>query len=94
MFLSQSDDSISILYADRSPCPVCGNLTGDCKGDSTYHGSIQIAPKPAKDPSATFRVPKRIYTEEVVNGRKIRKLLYPKGAAITAEEAKRLGLIP
>lgn len=85
---------MEILYADRLPCPICGHPTGDCVGESHYNGQINFLPKVKPDPGATFRVPKRIYEEVEINGKMVKKLLYPIGAAITTEEAQRLGLLP
>lgn len=91
---SSESSNLTILSADRLKCPVCGSAHGDCTGDTKYQGGINFIAKKENDPRATFRVPKRIYEETTVNGRKRRKLLYAKGAAITPEEAKRLGLLP
>lgn len=82
------------LPADRQPCPVCKHPTGDCVGDSQYHGRIEFLPKKIDDPRATFSVPRRIYQKKFVNGKKRKVLLYPIGARITFEEAKRIGLLP
>ena len=91
---SSASHSITFLSADRGPCMVCGAPSGDCKGDAEYHGQINFIPMKPDDPRATFRVPRRIYEEVEVNGRKRMKLLYAQGAAITPEEAKRIGLLP
>ncbi len=87
---------IQISYAEPvfGKCPVCGTAGGNCKGETGYHGSVNIIAKKENDPRATFRVPRRVYKEVEVNGRKVSQLLYAVGAAITPEEAKRLGFLP
>jgi len=79
-----SDYQIDYVPAEAGPCPVCGEA--NCKGESGYHGAINIEPRKRKDPRATFRVPHRVYEDG--------KLLYAKGESITPAEAKRLGLMP
>lgn len=91
---SESPATVTILSADRQNCPVCGGKNGDCVGDSRYSGSMTFVPKRPDDPRATFSVPKRIYENVDVNGKSVRRLLYPVGARITPEEAQRLGLLP
>lgn len=86
--------NVEVLHADRKDCPVCGTRHGDCTGDSRYMGAINFIPKKLDDPRATFSVPKRIYENVELNGKTVRRLLYPVGARITPEEAKRLGLMP
>ncbi len=90
------DDAQSITIAEpvTGLCPVCGTAGGNCKGDSAYHGVVNVIPKKEHDPRATFRVPRRVYEEKTVNGKTVKKLLYPKGAAITPQEAQRLGFLP
>lgn len=90
------DSNIPVSFAaPMDGCPVCGDPTGNCKGDSTFQGSITFEPKSLRpDPAATFTVPKRVYRETKVGKRTVKKLLHPIGARITIEEAKELGLIP
>lgn len=78
-------------------CPVCGAEGNNCTGgEASMYDSVVtfVPPKPLNDPLATFIVPERIYEETVVGTRTVRKLLYPAGAKIRPEEAKRLGLLP
>lgn len=92
-FYSEQKTQRVMDFAEAGPCPVCGDPTGNCKGDSEFAGAIQITPPAKDDPFATFTVPERVYSEEVVNGRTRKKLLYAKGDRIRTEEAKRLGLL-
>lgn len=80
-------------FAEAGPCIVCGDPSGNCKGDSDFAGAIQITPPGKEDPFATFSVPERVYEKEVVNGRTRKKLIHAKGDRIRPEEAKRLGLM-
>lgn len=82
-----------VVEFDGGPCPVCGESGGNCKGESEFAGSIQIAPPVKDDPFATFTVPERIYIEEESGSKTVKRLLYPQGARIRPEEAKRLGLM-
>jgi hypothetical protein len=85
--------SVEIAAFDGGPCPVCGAAGGNCKGESDFEGAAQILPPKKDDPFATFTVSERVYAHVTVNGRTRRKLLYPQGARIRPEEAKRLGLM-
>lgn len=85
--------SQDITFTEGGPCPVCGDPTGNCKGDSGFAGAIDILPPAKEDPFATFTVPERIYDVEVVNGRTRKKLVYAKGDRIRPDEAKRRGLM-
>jgi len=85
-----------ILHADRSPCPVCGHPTGDCKGD---------LPKPARlagmsDKLETLKHAQTVYVEEDIHeeiqitpGRTTKILKHPAGSQISYEDAEKLGLI-
>jgi hypothetical protein len=88
------DYEVEFVAASAGPCPVCGAAGGNCRGDSEFHGTINIFPSQRNDPRATFRVPHRIYEEVQVGSRTVKKLLYAKGDRITPAEAKRLGLLP
>lgn len=74
-------------------CPVCGAEDGNCKGNGEFDHMIEFKPEAKPDPAATFSVPQRIYTEEQIGSRIVRKLLYGIGDRITVVEAKRLGLL-
>lgn len=84
---------MTMEFAEAGPCPVCGDPTGNCKGESGFSGAIQISPPALPDPFATFTVPDRVYVKETIKGRTRKKLLYAKGDRIRTEEAKRLGLL-
>lgn len=86
--------SLPIYYApsDLPNCIVCGAANGTCTGESGFDHMI-VLDKEKPDPRATFIVPERVFEETQVGSRLIRKLLYPKGARITPEEAYRCGFI-
>lgn len=92
-FYSERKTERVMDFAEAGPCPVCGDPSGNCKGDSEFSGAIQFTPPAKEDPFATFTVPERIYEKEIVNGRTRKKLIYAKGDRIRPEEAKRLGLM-
>lgn len=92
-FYSERKISEDVTFTEGGPCPVCGDASGNCKGDSSFEGAIQIAPPEKEDPFATFTVPERVYDVEVTNGRTRKKLIHAKGDRIRPEEAKRLGLL-
>ncbi len=85
-----------ILHADRSPCPVCGHPTGDCKGDQ---------PPPTRlagmdDKLETLKHAQNVYVEEdifdeiqITPGRTTRILRHAAGSQVSYEEAEKLGLI-
>lgn len=73
-------------------CPVCGATGGNCKGSSNFDPGMVFLPPKKDDPRETFRVQERVYVEEKVGTRTIRKLLYSPGDKITPEEARRVGL--
>lgn len=85
---------IQFAQPEFGKCPVCGAAGGNCKGEESYHGSINIEPRKKDDPRATFRVPRRVYEEKKVGSKTVRSLLYARGDAITPAEAKRLGFLP
>lgn len=76
-------------------CPVCGELDATCVGEYPFSGGILFDDEPPRDnPAATFIVPRRIWVEEQVGTRSVKRLKYPVGARITPEEARSLGLLP
>jgi hypothetical protein len=84
-----------IVSNDSGYCIVCGMPGGNCKGEANSADQIRFIPnKSLNDPLATFSVPERIYEESYDGSKKVKKLLYPKGAKIRPDEARRLGLIP
>lgn len=90
----QTDYQITFLEAEAGPCPVCGEPNGNCRGESTYSGSVTFEPPTRENPGATFTVANRVYEEVKEHGRVVKRLLYPIGARITPDEAKRLELMP
>lgn len=85
---------VEILYANRSPCPVCAHPTGDCVGhDPGIESSVTFTRK-VVDPNATFTVPERVYETILQGKRRTRRLVYAPGDRITPTEARRLGLMP
>lgn len=87
--------SYELVSADGESCIVCGARGTNCVGESHSSDQIRFIPNvPVDDPFATFTVPERIYVEETKGKRTVRTLLYPKGARIRPEVAKKLGLMP
>jgi len=93
-FRSQSD-GISVLRADRQPCPVCGHPTGDCGGDSGppivifgYNTNSSL------DETQTFLIEDDIFDErEIAPGVVTKFLVHRKGTHIPLNKAKEMGLI-
>lgn len=87
---------VEVTFAEfMDGCPVCGDPSGNCKGDSTFSGSVLFEDTPRRNnPAATFIVPRRVYEPQTVGRRVVKKLKYQKGARITLEEARLAGLLP
>lgn len=89
-------EGVSILRADRQPCPVCGHPTGDCTGDT---------PPPAKiaglggvieklKQSQTVLIEEDIFEErQITQFTKARVILHHKGSYVTLDVAQKLGLL-
>lgn len=92
-FYSLADQDIDFLPAEEGGCPVCKDSTGNCTGDSEYHGAVFFKPPRRPDPAETFSLPERVYEEVVENGKKVKRLLYAKGTRVRPAEAKRLGFL-
>ena len=98
-FYESAPDDYEIANFEPGRCPVCGADGSNCKSeheDKYLEKGILFSPQAPKgeDPLATFIVPERIYESNMVGSREVKRLLYPKGARIRPEEAKRLGLLP
>jgi hypothetical protein len=95
MSFYEESQSYEILSHDGGPCIVCGTSGGNCRGEINSVDQIRFVPKAlANDPFATFIVPERIYEEYFDGSKVVKKLIYPKGARIRPDEARRLGLLP
>ena len=87
---------VSILRADRQPCPVCNHPTGDCTGESSppkhitgLNGVIEKLKE-----QQTFLIENDIYEErQITQFTKARVIKHHKGSYVTIEEAKNLGLL-
>ena len=87
-----TDTEVSSL--EDGPCPVCGAPNRTCAGPDCAMVVAFTPSQPHDDPLAPFFVRNSIYPEFQLGICLVKKLLYPKGALIRPEEAKRLGLIP
>lgn len=89
-------DDVTLLRADRLPCPVCGHPTGDCSSTDNPQ-PVRIAGfgiSPGLQEVQTYLVEEDIYEErEITPTIKTRVLLHRKGKQIPYAEAERLGLI-
>ena len=99
VFYRGEEDDYEIADFEPGRCPVCGVEGSNCKSEHEQeylNKSILFAPQSPReeDPLATFIVPERVYQTSIVGSREVKRLLYPKGARIRPEEAKRLGFLP
>lgn len=87
---SESSEDIDISFDEGGgACPICKTEDGACVGNTRHSLSARFLPKKQDDFLATFIVPERVYE----GTGKAKRLLYPAGAKIRVEEAKRLGII-
>jgi len=93
MFYASQPPDIEILSSHGEDCPICGAAGSNCAGEFDADTIVFVPTQPVNDPLATFTVAERIFSEEKVGSRTVRKLLYAKGARIRPEEARRLGLL-
>lgn len=89
-------DGISILRADRQPCPVCGHPTGDCTGEEQAPkkivglGGVMESLKDRR----TVLIEEDIFEEKRITPFTTAKVItHHKGSYVTVEEAKKLGLL-
>lgn len=89
-------DDVTVLRADRTPCPVCGHPTGDCASTDNPQ-PVRIAGfglSESLKQVQTFLVEEDIFEErQITPFLKTRVLVYPKGKQIPYAEAERLGLV-
>jgi hypothetical protein len=89
-------DNVSIVRADREPCPVCGHPTGDCAGDSAPPKKIAGMGGVYSDQKEIAKI---LVEEDIKEERQITPfykntvLIHRKGSYITVDEAKKLGLL-
>lgn len=88
-------DGISIVRADRQPCPVCGHPTGDCAAkNSEPHHVIGMGIFKTIDQKLTFTVEENVYEERQINPfYKAKVILARKGQKISVDKARELGLL-
>ena len=85
---------ITVVGADRQPCPVCGHPTGDCKGEQAPSHIIGFDAKGGATSSPMHFVEEDIWAErQITPYTKARVLLYKKGDKISHDEAVKLGLL-
>jgi len=85
--------AVEILEPEMGKCPVCGDMGSNCCGDGSLDHMIEFLPERKPDPLATFIVPERVFLEQKIGSRIVRKLVYSVGDRITMEEAQRLGFV-
>ena len=85
---------ITIMHADRRPCIVCGHPTGDCATEHSQPTHISgVGAFKSIDDTLKHLVEEDIWEEKPITPyTKARVLVYKKGASISQDEAKRLGL--
>lgn len=88
-------NGVSHLKATRTPCPVCGHLTGDCVGDSPPPKAIWgYNTNTSYDANQTYLVEEDYYEEREIGPNLFVKILvYKKGKYIPLSKAKELGFI-
>lgn len=93
-FRAQSD-GLSVVRADRQPCPICGHPTGDCPGESGPPDVIfGYNTNSTLDEGLTFLIEEDIFDErEIAPGVVTKFLVHRKGTYIPLLKAKELGLI-
>ena len=83
------------LEADRSPCPVCGHATGDCKPPEQEHPDIAFASSNIENVDTTqlVLVKEDVYINKPVSTyATARVLAAKKGQYISIEKAHELGI--
>jgi hypothetical protein len=92
--ISSGFDGLRISKADRQPCPVCGHPTGDCTDGTPPKHVIGFDSSTSNNGGLTIFVEEDIWEERPITPyTKARVLVYKKGASISQDEAKRLGLL-
>jgi hypothetical protein len=89
-------DSVSIIRADRSPCPVCGHPTGDCTGDSPPPQKIIGLGGLIENlmVEKTVLIEETIYEErQITPFTKAKVVKHHKGSYVTVDEARDLGIL-
>lgn len=84
-----------ILRATREPCPVCGEKSGDCTGESGPPIRV-FGPDlfPSLGHEETYVVPEHVWREvQVSKFTTTRVLVAAKGTAMPISKAKELGLL-
>ena len=85
---------ITIIPADRQPCPVCGHPTGDCSGEIPLDHIIGFDKKGGATQSPKHFVEEDVWAErQITPYTKARVLIYKKGDQLPHDEAVKLGLL-
>lgn len=84
-----------LLRADREPCPVCGDPTGDCSGESDPPKKIWgLGDIPSMEDQQTVYVGHDIVQEKWITPfTKSKVLVAAAGSQIPLSKARELGLI-
>jgi hypothetical protein len=84
-----------LLRADRMPCPVCGNPTGDCDGESGPPAKIWgLGDVPSMEDEQTVYVGHDIIAEKQITPfTKSKVIVAAAGSQIPLSKARELGLI-
>ena len=87
-------DGVTIIRADRSPCPVCGHPTGDCAGEQKEVTVIGLGIFKSLDQKLFHIVDKDVYEERQINPFYTARVLLAKaGQKISVDRARELGLL-
>jgi hypothetical protein len=88
-------DGISIVRANRMPCPVCGHPTGDCATDNSKPNHIiGVGVFKSLDKKLEVTVENDIYEERQINQfYKARVVIARAGQKISVDKARELGLL-
>lgn len=85
---------IPIARHSSDPCPVCGEKSGNCRGESGAPIHIVGLAQAKPNQVATFLVKEDIFEEvNITNLTKTKVLVARAGSYITFEKAQELGLI-
>lgn len=88
-------NGVKFYRAKRSPCPVCGHPTGDCKGESESPKTIfGYSTNGELSDSVTFFLEEDyVETRQIAPGLSTRVIVHKKGTTIPLSRARELGLL-
>ena len=93
--LSEWGGRVEWLPADRLPCPVCGDPTGDCVGDLPAPERV-FGDEPIESLRhlQTFVVKEDVWVEKPITASRMTRVLkFRAGEVISREDAENFGLI-